>query len=294
MRETTRGETVCRRPEGASFFRGMPRHAGPVAFVAHFWRYREVLIEFTRLEFASRYHGALLGVLWGLLAPLMTLAVYTFIFSVVFKPSWAGVESQGFLDYALILFTGIIVFEIFAGCVNRTPKLISENVNFVKKVVFPLEILPVSILFSVVLESFMSLSLVVIGCAINQGAVHWTLVYLPLAYAPLIMLTMGACWFLSSIGVFLRDVGNVITILVQLFFFATPIIYPLSAVPEPFRSILALNPMAVIIDSFRRIVLWGQPPVWESLGLVTLISALVMLAGYAWFMNIKKVFADVL
>ncbi len=283
-----------RRPERSSFFGGLVRRANPLAFAAGFWRYREALVEFTRLEFASRYHGAMLGVLWGLLTPLMTLAVYAFVFSVVFKPSWAGVENQGFLDYALILFTGIIVFEIFAGCVNRTPRLISENVNFVKKVVFPLEILPVSILFSVVLESFMSLVLVVAGYALTKGTIHATLIYVPLAYLPLIMLTMGVCWFLSSIGVFLRDVGNVIAVLVQLFFFATPIIYPLSAVPEKYRWLLSLNPMAAIIDAFRRAILWGQAPDWASLGLVTLAAALVMLAGYAWFMNIKKVFADVL
>ncbi len=285
---------IRRRPDNTSFFRGLLHYADPLAFAAHFYRHREALTAFTRLEFVSRYHGAQLGFLWGLLSPLMTLAVYTFIFSVVFKPSWSGAHTDGFIDYALILFTGIIAFEIFAGCVNRTPKLISDNVNFVKKVVFPLEILPASILFSVALESLMSLFLVVVGCLISQGTVHWTLVFLPLCYLPLLMLTMGVCWFLSSIGVFLRDVGNVITVIVQLFFFATPILYPLSAVPEPFRTVLAFNPMAVIVDHFRRAVLWGQLPDWSALGITTLASFLVMLAGYAWFMKIKRVFADVL
>lgn len=283
---------VTRTPSRGRFWGLLAGYADPLALVRDFSRYRELLVEFTRVEFASRYQGTQLGVLWGVVSPLLTLAVYTFVFTVVFKPTWAG-AGDGFLDYALILFTGIVCFEVFSGCVTRAPRLVSENAAFVKKVVFPLEILPVAILFSVVLESLMSLGLVAVGGLIAHGPPSPAILLAPLGYPPLIMLTLGLAWGLSVVGVFLRDVGNVVGVLTQLYFFATPILYPLSAVPEPYRTFLGLNPMHAVIDHFRRTILFGQTPDWPALGLATAVSALVMLAGYAFFMTAKRLFADV-
>ncbi len=283
---------AVRRPRAGSFWAALASGCDPVAFVRHFWRRRELLATFARIEFLSRYHGAQLGVLWGLVSPLLTLAVYTFVFSVIFKPTWAGGGQGGFLDYALILFTGLSIFEVFAGCVNRTPRLLSENVNFIKKVLFPLEILPVGILLATALESCVSLALVALGVLATKGTLAWTILLAPLAYVPLIMLTLGVCWFLAPVGVFLKDLGNMVAVAVQLYFFATPILYPLSAVPEPYRSILALNPLHPVVDHLRRTIIWGQAPDWAALGLVTAVSAAIMLAGYAFFTNIKRLFAD--
>ncbi|HML60131.1 MAG TPA: ABC transporter permease [Solidesulfovibrio sp.] len=283
---------VVRRPRPGSFWSGLLAGLSPVAFARHFWKRREVLATFARIEFLSRYHGAQLGVLWGLVSPLATLAVYTFVFSVVFKPSWAGGGQGGVAGYALILFTGLAVFEVFAGCVNRTPRLLSENVNFIKKVLFPLEILPVGILCAAAMESLVSLALVALGVLATTGTLHWTILLAPLAYPPLCMLTLGVCWLLAPVGVFLKDLGNMVGVIVQLYFFATPILYPLTAVPEPYRSLLALNPLHPVVDHLRRTILWGQMPDWAALGWVTLASAAVMLVGYAFFSSVKRLFAD--
>uniref|UniRef100_I2Q1X0 Transport permease protein n=1 Tax=Desulfovibrio sp. U5L TaxID=596152 RepID=I2Q1X0_9BACT len=283
---------VVRRPRAGSFWSGLLAGLSPVAFARHFWRRREILATFARIEFLSRYHGAQLGLLWGLVSPLATLAVYTFVFSVVFKPTWAGGGEGGVMGYALILFTGLAVFEVFAGCVNRTPRLLSENVNFIKKVLFPLEILPVGILCAGALESLVSLALVALGVLLTTGSLSWTVVFAPLAYVPLCMLTLGVCWFLAPIGVFLKDLGNIVGVAVQLYFFATPILYPLSAVPEPYRRLLALNPLHPVVDHLRRTIIWGQTPDWAALAWVTAASAVVMLAGYTFFASVKRLFAD--
>jgi lipopolysaccharide transport system permease protein len=283
---------VVRRPRAGSFWSGLLTGLDPVAFVRDFWRRREILATFARIEFLSRYQGAQLGVLWGLVSPLATLAVYTFVFSVVFKPTWAGGGDGGIIGYALILFTGLSIFEVFAGSVNRTPRLLSENVNFIKKVLFPLEILPVGILCASALESFVSLALVALGVLVTTGSLSWTILLAPLAYLPLCMLTLGVCWFLAPVGVFLKDLGNMVGVAVQLYFFATPILYPLSAVPEPYRRLLALNPLHPVVDHLRRTIIWGQMPDWTAMGVVTLVSAAIMLAGYAFFINIKRLFAD--
>ncbi|MEA4858635.1 ABC transporter permease [Solidesulfovibrio sp.] len=285
---------VVRRPRPGSWWSGLAAGLSPVAFARHFWKLREVLATFARIEFLSRYHGAQLGLLWGLVSPLATLAVYTFVFSVVFKPSWAGGGEGGVAGYALILFTGLAVFEVFAGCVNRTPRLLSENVNFIKKVLFPLEILPVGILCAAVMESALSLLLVVLGVLVTTGTVHWTIVLAPLAYPALAMLTLGVCWFLAPVGVFLKDLGNIVGVAVQLYFFATPILYPLTAVPEPFRKLLALNPLHPVVDHLRRCLIFGQAPDWAALGWVTAACAAIMLAGYAFFASVKRLFADAL
>lgn len=283
---------VVRRPRAGSLWSGLLAGISPVAFVRAFWRRREVLSTFARIEFASRYHGAQLGVLWSLVSPLATLTVYTFVFSVVFKPSWAGGGDGGVAGYALILFAGLSAFEVFATSLNRAPRILSENVNFIKKVLFPLEILPVGVILAAVLESLVSLALVALGVLVTTGRLPATALFAPLAYLPLTMLTLGMCWLLAPVGVFLKDLGNIVGVGVQLLFFATPILYPLSAVPEPYRGLLALNPLHPVVDHLRRTIIYGQMPDWPALGVVTLVSAGVMLVGYAFFINIKRLFAD--
>ncbi|KHK04543.1 ABC transporter permease [Desulfovibrio sp. TomC] len=283
---------VVRRPRAGSLWSGLLAGLNPMAFVRAFWQRREVLATFARIEFSSRYHGAQLGVLWSLVSPLATLAVYTFVFSVVFKPTWAGGGDGGVAGYALILFAGLAAFEVFAGSLNRAPRLLSENVNFIKKVLFPLEILPVGVILAAVLESLVSLALVALGVLVTTGRLPATALFAPLAYLPLGMLTLGMCWLLAPVGVFLKDLGNIVGVAVQLLFFATPILYPLTAVPEPYRALLALNPLHPVVDHLRRTIIYGQMPDWPAFGWVTLVSAGVMLAGYTFFINIKRLFAD--
>lgn len=285
---------AVRRPRGGSWLSCFAACLDPRAFASSFWRRRELLATFARIEFVSRHHGTQLGALWSLVTPLATLAVYTFVFAVIFKPSWTSGAGGGVAGYALTLFTGLTAFEVFSGSVNRAPRLLSENVNFIKKVQFPLEILPVGSLAAAALESLASLLLVAAGVLAFQGSLSWMALLAPLAYLPLCMFTLGVCWFLAPVGVVLKDLGNLAGVAVQLYFFATPILYPLAAVPEPFRQLLALNPLHPVVDHLRRTLIWSQAPDWTALAAATLFSALVMLAGYAFFMGVKRLFADAL
>jgi lipopolysaccharide transport system permease protein len=270
------------------------QYAHPWRFVLHFVGRRELIRQFTLREVQQRYRGSYLGILWALITPLLTLAVYTFVFSVIFKARWGGSESEGFMGFALTLFSGLIAFNVFSECATRAPTLIVSNPNYVQKVVFPLEILPVSVMGSALIHSLIGLGIVLAGLLISSGELHWTLLYLPLVYLPLVAFTLGVSWFLASLGVFVRDVRNFVGVIVQILFFLTAIFYPLSAVPEAVRLLFRLNPLATIVDNFRRVVVWGLPPDWPWLGGVTLVSGLVMMGGYMWFMKIKRAFADVI
>ena len=270
------------------------RYAHPWRLVLHFVERRELIWQFTLREVQGRYRGSYLGILWTLITPLMRLIVYTFVFSVIFKRGWAGSEPESFMDFALILFSGMVPFGVFSECVLRAPSLIISNRTYVKKVVFPLEILPVSAVGSALVHSLTSLGIVLAGLLISSGKLHWTLLYLPLVYLPLTAFTLGVSWLLASLGVFIRDIGNFVGVVVQLLFFLTPILYPVSAAPKAVRPLLRLNPLSTIVEDFRGAVVWGMTPDWLWLGGVTLVSGLVMLGGYMWFMKIKRAFADVI
>lgn len=253
-----------------------------------------MLVQCTRREIEGRYRGSHLGVLWALLTPLLMLGVFTFVFSVIFQARWSATGSETHTDVALIIFTGMIAFNVFGECANRAPGLILSNRNYVKKVVFPLEILPASVLGSSLMHSFFSLAVVLLGLLVLHGQLHWSVLYLPLCYIPLAALALGVGWFLSSIGVFVRDLDSLVPVLTQLWFFLTPIVYPISAVPQSLRPWLQLNPLVIRVENLRRVLLWGLPPEWGALGILTLCSLAFMLAGYMWFMKIKGAFAYVI
>jgi lipopolysaccharide transport system permease protein len=270
------------------------QYANPWRLVLHFVNRRDLLWQFILREVQGRYRGSYLGILWTLITPILMLTVYTFVFSVIFKVRWAGSEAESVMDFALTLFSGLIAFNVFSQCATQAPMLIVSNPNYVKKVVFPLEILPVSVVGSAFIHSLISLGIVLAGLLISSGKLPWTLLYLPLVYLPLMALTLGMSWLLASVGVFIRDIGNFIGVIIQFLFFLTPVFYPISAVPGTMQPLLRLNPLATIVEDFRRVVVWGLPPDWPWLGVVTLISGLVMLGGYMWFMKIKRAFADVI
>ena len=270
------------------------QYAHPWRFVLHFVERRGLIWQFILREVQQRYRGSYLGILWAMITPLLRLIVYSFVFSVIFKRRWAGSEPETFMEFALILFSGLIAFSMFSECATRAPRLIIGNRNYVKKVVFPLEILPVSAVGSAFIHSLISLGIVVAGLLISSGKLHWTLLYLPLVYLPLIAFALGVSWLLASLGVFVRDIGNFVGVVVQLLFFLTPVFYPISAVPAAVRPLWRLNPLGTIIENFRQVVIWGLPPDWLWLGVATLFSGLVMLGGYMWFMKIKRAFADVI
>jgi lipopolysaccharide transport system permease protein len=259
------------------------------------WRHRDLIVLLTEQEVAQRYRGSYLGAVWSLITPILMLSVYAFVFSVVFQARWgelAGSLRTG--EFALTLFGGLIPFGVFSEVVNRAPSIVLDMPNYVKKVVFPLEILPVVAVGAAVAHSLISSAILLAASLAFSGYVSPTVVLLPLAYVPLVLLTVGLGWFLASLGVYVRDIGQVIAVFTQVLLFLSPIFYPVSAVPEHFRFILHVNPLTGILGGFRSTLLWGAAPAWGPWAGLSVASAAVALLGYAWFMQTKKGFADVI
>ena len=234
-----------------------------------------------------------MGVAWSFFTPLLMLAVYTFIFSVVFTARWGDAGEQSNTGFAVIMFTGMIVHGLFAEALNRAPGLILSNVNFVKKVVFPLEILPVVAIGASLFHTGVSLAVLLGGYAVYKGFVHWTAIFIPFVFLPLAIFSLGFVWALASLGVFLRDVGQAIGVITTVMLFLSPVFYPLTAVPEIYRPVIMANPLTFIMAQAREVLVWGRLPDWQGLGIYTLLAGAMAWAGSAWFQKTRKGFADV-
>ena len=267
----------------------------PVALGQSLWRNRQLIVQMTKREVVGRYRGSAMGLAWSFFNPVFMLVVYTFVFSVIFKARWggAGVDDSKTL-FAVLLFVGMIVMGLFSDVLNRAPGLILGNTNYVKKVVFPLEILPVVAMGSALFHSLISFCVLLIAFALFNGYLHWTSIFAPLVLFPLVILTTGLGWMLASLGVFLRDVGQFVGILTTVLTFLAPVFYPISNVPERFRPYIMANPLTFIIEQAREVLIWGRLPDWLGLGIYTLVAIFIAWAGYAWFQKTRKGFADVL
>ncbi len=256
---------------------------------------RQLIIQMIRREVVGRYRGSVLGIFWSFFNPLFMLAVYTFVFSVVFKSRWgeAGTADNK-AQFAVLLFAGMIVHSLLAEVLNRAPYLIPGNVNYVKKVMFPLEVLPIVALGSTLFHAVVSLLVLLVAFVLFNGFVHWTVVLIPLVWFPLLLATLGFAWILASLGVFLRDVGQLIGIVTTVLLFLAPVFYPLSAIPQKFQFWILLNPITFMIEQTREVVIWGRMPNWGGLGLYALCSVLILWVGFWWFQKTRKGFADVL
>lgn len=235
-----------------------------------------------------------MGLAWSFFNPILMLLVYTFVFSVIFKSRW-GVDGEGSkAHFALILFVGLIAHSLFAEVLNRAPSLILSNVNYVKKVVFPLEILPIIAMGAALFHGLISFGVLLGAYAFLNASLHWTVVFVPIVFLPFVILTLGLSWMLASLGVFLRDVGQTISIITTVMFFLAPVIYPITALPEEWRPWLMINPLTFIIEQARDIIIWGYLPNWGGLGLYSLTSILIAYGGYVWFQKTRTGFADVI
>lgn len=274
-----------------------PHAAQPVSLAAlgkSLWRNRQLIVQMTKREVAGRYKGSVLGLTWSFFNPVFMLTVYTFVFSVIFKARWGVSSDESKTQFAMVLFAGMIVHGLFAEVLNRAPGLILSNVNYVKKVVFPLEILPVVSMGAASFHNVISLIVLLTAFALFNGYLHWTIIFTPLVLLPLVILTLGLAWMLASLGVFLRDVGQTIGIITTVMMFLAPVFYPVTAVPEEFRHWIMANPLTFIIEQARAVLIWGHLPNWTGLGIYTLVAVSVAWAGYAWFQKTRKGFADVL
>jgi lipopolysaccharide transport system permease protein len=265
----------------------------PREMIGSLWRHRSLIKALVKRDVIGRYRGSALGIFWSFFQPVFMLAVYTFVFSVVFKARWiAGSDSK--TEFALVLFAGLLVFGLFSECINRAPTLILSNVNYVKKVVFPLEVLPWVVLGSALFHALVSIGVWLVFYLVFFGMPRTTMLLLPLILLPLIFFTMGLSWLLASLGVYLRDIAQIINIITTTLMFLSPIFYPVSALPAEYQFLLNLNPLTPAIEQTRDVLIWGKAPDSLTFGIYVAATALIAWLGFAWFQKTRKGFADVI
>ncbi len=277
---------------------GFWEYFNPVHLVRQLIRHRDLLWQFVWWEVNDRYSGSALGLLWAVIVPLLRLSVYTLVFSVLLggrKAVW-GLDSN--FDVGAMIFCGFALFNVFAESIGRASHLMWANRTYVKNIVFPLEIIPVVVISVALIHTLIGLGVLVVLVIFINGVFHWTFLYLPLTCMPLIFLVAGISWFLATLGVFNRDVDNLIQSLIQVLFLLSAIFFPLDALlklfPARWQWIVRFNLLSSIVEDGRRVILKGIPPDWFWLAADTAASLVLMLAGYACFMYYKRQFADVI
>lgn len=271
-----------------------PLPQNPLAIFHSLWRHRQLVWQMSKRDVLGRYRGSMIGVAWSFFNPIFMLAVYTFVFSFVFKARWGVDTEEGQGSFAVILFAGMVVHGLFAECVNRAPSLLLNNINYVKKVVFPLEILPWTILISALFHTAISVLVLLVAEVALMGGLPWTVILLPLVWLPFVIAIMGVSWFLASLGVYLRDVAQITGLLTTVLLFMSPVFYPLSRLPEKYQAWLLLNPLTFMIEQTRQVVVWGHLPDWSGLVIYAVCAGLLAWLGFVWFQKTRGGFADVL
>jgi lipopolysaccharide transport system permease protein len=252
----------------------------------------DLIFSLARRELAARYKGSVLGIVWAVLTPVVMIGIFTFIFAGIFGARFGAGGSAW--DYALYLFCGLLPWTAFQEAVQLSSNAIVSHSNLVKRVVFPLETLPVAQALSTLAnQAFGTLALVAAGVIIRQE-IHPTLLWLPVLMLPQLVATLGAAWFIASLGVFLRDIVQGVALLLMAWMYLTPIIYPETIVPEKFRPLINVNPFTPLIRNYRRIILEGAAPDWRGLAYFTLFAVIAFIFGYWWFARTRKNFADVI
>jgi len=251
-----------------------------------------LILSLTKRELAARYKGSVLGILWAVLTPIVMITIFTFIFAGIFKARFGSSSSRW--DYALYLFCGLLPWNAFQEAVQQSANTIVSHANLVKRVVFPLETLPVSQSLAAVANQLFGTTALIVAILIINRELHATILFLPVLLVPQLLAMLGGAWLLASLGVFIRDIIQGIALFLTAWLYLTPIIYPESLVPENYRAAVNLNPFTGLIRCYRRIVLEGSLPDWNGLAYFTLFGLLSFLFGYWWFAKTRKNFSDVI
>lgn len=271
------------------------RHRGGFTeLIASAWRHRELTASLARRDVVGRYRGSLVGIAWSFFNPLLMLAVFTFVFSVVFKARWGVELERGSGGFAVILFVGIIVHAMLAECLGKAPVLVLGNANYVKRVIFPLEVLPWVTLASALFHAAISTAVLLVVRALLVHSIPWTVVLFPLVLAPYALLLFGLTALLAALGVYVRDIAQVMGILTSALMFLAPVFYPITAIPEQYRALMYLNPITWVVEQSRAVLIAGVPPDWVGMGWYTLAAVAVAWFGFWWFQRSRAGFADVL
>jgi lipopolysaccharide transport system permease protein len=267
--------------------------SSPIDLFQAIWRNWGLIRASSKRDIQSRYKGTFLGLFWSLIQPILMLVIYTFVFSEVFKAKWGGGhESKS--EFAVILFAGLLVFNFLSECLVRSPSLVIANSNYVKKVVYPLEILPISALVAALFHALIALLAWLGARWLFIGAPPTTIFFLPIVWLPMCLFALGLMWFFSSVGVYLRDVGQFVSLLVTLLMFASPIFFPISAIPTEYRYWIEANPLTPVIEMTRDVLHWGRLPDLMHVMYLYLSGAVVCWLGFWFFQKTRKGFADVL
>jgi lipopolysaccharide transport system permease protein len=271
----------------------------PWRMVTGLWSRRELIGQFTRRNIEIRHRGSRLGPLWALINPLSMLGLYFVVFGVIYDQRFGVLQNETRYDFSLALFLGLALFHVFSETLTGSPALITANPNFVKKVVFPLEVLPVANMGATAFHLMVSLALVLVGTVVGRllgiatAGLSWHVLWLPVLVFPLLLLSVGLAWTLSALGVFLRDIGQVTAFLATAFLFASAVMYPPSKIPEELHF-LRFSPLFQVIDLARKTVLWHQPMEFDKLAYVYATGSLVFIAGAVFFALLRKSFAEVI
>lgn len=267
--------------------------SNPLAPIYALVRHRTLIGRMTKREIVGRYRGSFIGIFWSFFTPLFMLAVYTFVFGYIFKSRWTG-PAVGHLDFAVILFAGMNMHALFAECAVRAPTLIIENGNFVKKVVFPLETLAWTSVAAGLFHLIISTLVLLAFSLAVRGYLPWTVLLFPLVVLAYLPFLAGIVWIFASLGVYLRDLKQAVGVLVPVLMFLAPILYPIEFIPANLKWLLYLNPLTVIVEASRDVLIWGRSPDWLALGIYTLGSVFFAWAAFAWFERSREGFADVI
>ncbi|UNK41912.1 ABC transporter permease [Luteimonas sp. S4-F44] len=250
-------------------------------------------MELTKRDILGRYRGASFGLLWSLISPFMMLVVYTLAFGYILKARWPGTTGNT-ADFAMLLFMGLITHGFFAECLSRAPTLVTGNANLVKKIVFPLEVLPWTVVLSALFHAMTNTLVFIALNLLLRHELHPTVLLWPLVLLPLAFVALGVVWLVSSLSVYLRDIGQVTGVLATAFLFLSSAIIPVETLPENYQTIFRLNPLTFIIDQARDVAFWGRAPDWAGLATYLMGALFFAYMGFAVFQKTRRGFADVL
>jgi lipopolysaccharide transport system permease protein len=259
------------------------------------WKHRELLWQFTRRNFELTMRGSHLGLLWSFLNPLLLMGLYVGVFGYIFGGKYGVKPDESPMDYAVGIFLSLTIFNLVSEVICVAPTIIISNPNFVKRVVFPLEILPAAAVGASIIRFLISITLVFIAIAVWHVHTTWQSLWLVAIIVPILLLSVGTSWCISALGVFIRDIGQTTIFLSQALMYASAVFYSAKIIPnEGIWTVLHYNPLLYAIDMARGVVLWQVPMNYPHLAYLYGFSAAVFILGHAVFRRLKPAFADVL
>ena len=270
------------------------KSVSPMMCVKSIFANRSLIYSLVKRDIIGRYRGSVIGLLWSFFNPMLMLGVYTLVFGVVFHASWSGKGDESMAEFAIILFVGMLFYSLLSECLSLAPSMILSNVNYVKKVVFPLEILPIVTLGAAIFHLIIGLLVWLIFYLLFFGVPNATILQLPLLIAPLALMALGFSWFLASLGVYMRDVGQVVGVTMLVLMFMSPIFYPVDNWPESLRPIMHLSPLTFIVEQARATMIYGKSIELVSWLAYSCASMIIAWLGFVWFQKTRSGFADVL